>query len=275
MGSNAVTQSIARRRPVVVHYHLFKNAGSSIDSALKDNFGATWAERESNHRMRPAELASFLIDNPWICAFSSHTATLPVPPIEGIEILPIVMLRHPVDRIRSVYEFERKQKVDGIGPNTAKGMTMDAFVAWRLERFSEMRDRSFVNFQVERMALGSSEGTELERAMGTVAGLPFVGVVEAYEQSLERLEDHIQTLFPKVRLKAYRRNTSAPAKDTLEDRLRTFREQLGGDLYEKLMHANADDMVLWESACQRYQGSPPTADVAHGHPATASPAPGS
>ena len=270
MGSSDVTASVARRRPVVVHYHLFKNAGSSIDRALKDNFGATWAERESNHRMPPADLAGFLLENPWVSAFSSHTATMPVPSVEGVDILPIVMLRHPVDRIRSVYEFERRQNVDGIGPNTAKGMTMEAFVAWRLDRFSQMRDRSFVNFQVERMALGGKEGTELDRAMATIAGLPFVGVVEIFDQSLERLEGHIRELFPKVRLKAYRQNTSAPAKASLDERLGLFRDQIGVDLYDRLTDANEDDMVLWNSARDRYQ-DPVEGDVAKAPTAAASP----
>ena len=269
MGIDDVTESVVTPRPVVIHYHLFKNAGSSIDRALKENFGVTWAETESDHRLQPALVAEFLSENPWVSALSSHTATLPLPSVDGIDILPIVMLRHPVDRIRSVYEFERRQDVDGIGANTAKGMTMKAFVAWRLDRFTEMKDRSFVNFQVERMALGSDEGSELERAQATIARLPFVGVVEAFDQSLERLEVLMRERFPKVRLHAYRQNVSPSAKGMLDEKLSAFRGHIGDDLFERLLEANHEDMVIWEAARESYQQDVVDVDTATGAPAAA------
>jgi hypothetical protein len=36
----------AADRMLILHYHLFKNAGTSIDAMLKHNFGKTWAEHE-------------------------------------------------------------------------------------------------------------------------------------------------------------------------------------------------------------------------------------
>ena len=35
-------------RNVVIHYHIFKNAGSSIDKILIDNYGSAWAPLEGS-----------------------------------------------------------------------------------------------------------------------------------------------------------------------------------------------------------------------------------
>ena len=33
-------------RTIILHYHLFKNAGTSIDSILQENFGEQWITKE-------------------------------------------------------------------------------------------------------------------------------------------------------------------------------------------------------------------------------------
>ena len=106
-------------RKIILHYHLFKNAGTSVDQVLQQNFGSRWVTREFQHRGNPAvhrkEVAEWIVAHPDACAFSSHTLELPPPQIDGVEILPVIFIRHPIDRIVSAYSFERRQGGDGFG----------------------------------------------------------------------------------------------------------------------------------------------------------------
>ena len=61
----------------LVHYHLFKNAGTSVDEMLRQNFGSQWIEREfegPHNRPNTDAVAQFLNERPDIIALSSHTA---------------------------------------------------------------------------------------------------------------------------------------------------------------------------------------------------------
>ena len=83
------------RRPIIIHYHFFKNAGTSVDAILQRNFGAGWTSREYPARSTPNAASEFLVANPQIAALSSHTLPLPPPNIPDAEILPI---EHPAWR---------------------------------------------------------------------------------------------------------------------------------------------------------------------------------
>ncbi|MFV2064622.1 MAG: hypothetical protein ACC726_14100, partial [Chloroflexota bacterium] len=109
----------AADRHVVIHYHIFKNAGTSVDRALRTHFGSTWTTLEAGDRQRdpsghlsPERIRRFLDEHRTVQALSSHTADLPPPSVEGLQLHPIIMLRHPLDRIRSIYDFARTQKED-------------------------------------------------------------------------------------------------------------------------------------------------------------------
>ena len=49
-------------RTIILHYHLFKNAGTSIDAILKDNFDEKWVTREFESSNSNKNMASDLTD---------------------------------------------------------------------------------------------------------------------------------------------------------------------------------------------------------------------
>src|SRR6185437_1347384 len=137
---------------LVFHYHLFKNAGTSVDEMLKINFGDKWEQGEFRH---PAgkhsdtdEVAAFLRLRPHLRAFSSHTALLPLPEI-GRLVFPIFFIRHPIDRINSAYSFERRQIADTHGARLAKEQDFPGYVRRLLESPGNGQAR---NFQTSRLA---------------------------------------------------------------------------------------------------------------------------
>lgn len=239
-------------RPVVIHYHLFKNAGSSVDRTLRENFGATWGTVEAEAArglLAPPEIAAFLRANPWVTALSSHAAVLPAPELPGVEVIPILFVRHPLDRLRSTYDFEARQNAETPGSQVARKATAVEYFEWRLNRPA---DRSARNFQTHRLAQGTRGEDELERALSALRNLPFVGLVEEYDRSIEALQELLSSRFPRIRLEAYLDNVLKSRHATLEGRLEAFHGRLGDEMYQRLSDENRADLTLWEAVRQRY-----------------------
>jgi SAM-dependent methyltransferase len=251
--SGAGLDAHAARRPIIIHYHLFKNAGTSVDAILRQNFGAAWTSREYPPRSTPDAAREFLLANPHITALSSHTLPLPPPGIPDAEILPILFIRHPLDRLKSAYLFEREQQADTEGSRLAR---QHDFAGYLRARLAIPGDRSCRNFHAYRLAMAepADSGSESERALRTFERLPFIGSVEAFDQSLAALEGMVQPWFADFHVFHARENVSR-APSSIEERLAQLEAELGAETFEIVVAANADDLELYRRALARYSGA--------------------
>lgn len=234
-------------RKVILHYHLFKNAGTSLDAAFKENFkGNEWVTAEfpaqpvKNREM----VKQWIIDNPQAICFSSHSAMLPPPKIDGVKVLPVIFLRHPIDRIASAYEFEKKQGGDGFGAVLARNTDFKGYVETRL---SLINDRQCRNFHMQRLAamFGEREGGEFIRAKMALEKLPFVGVVEAFSRSLKRLELWLKAEgFDDIHIMAVEKNVSRSTSQTIEDKIHAIQQDLG-EAWSIMLSSNEKDIELY------------------------------
>jgi hypothetical protein len=243
-------------RPVIVHYHIFKNAGSSLDRTLRENFRERWTAVEapaSDTWMTPDEMGEHIAGNSQIDAWSSHTAALPAPVVADADVLAVLFVRHPIDRARSVYEFERTMEGAQVASvEAAKEMPLSEYLTWRLDRAASGGDHTIANFQTIVLGKAGQGATPLERALDAVNRIAFVGVVEAYERSLGRLQQVLARPFPRIRLTSYRVNASSHGQQ-LSSRLEDLRA-CASPVYERLVEANVDDLRLWTAVCQRILG---------------------
>lgn len=238
-------------KTIILHYHLFKNAGTSLDAALKENFSekdGEWVTKEfpAQPVKNREELKQWIIDNPQAKCFSSHTAIFPVPQIEGIKIIPVIFYRHPIDRIASAYSFERKQGGESYGATLARESTLSGYIESRL---SVKGDRQCRNFHAHRFAtmFGEQQGDEATRAKMAIEALPFVGLVEKYSESLERLEALLKAEgFEGIKLKPVEKNVSRGVKKTLDEKLAEIKDQLGDEVFDMLATANVVDLEIWD-----------------------------
>lgn len=238
-------------RTIILHYHLFKNAGTSLDAALKANFSEVekeWVTNEfpGNPQQNREGLKQWIIDNPQAKCFSSHTAIFPVPHIEGINIIPALFLRNPIDRIASAYSFEKNEKGNGFGCTLARHTTLAGYVDTHLS----INARQCINFQSQRLAtmFDEKQGDEATRATMAIENLPFIGLVERYSQSLTELEQLLRNEgFEGVTLKPVEANVSRPIQASLDDKLAEIKAQLGEELYQRLLMVNELDLTLWRS----------------------------
>jgi hypothetical protein len=244
-------------RTILIHYHLFKNAGTSLDAVLKENFGDKWITREfdrKNAAIHAREVKEWIASNPNAVAFSSHTIEAPPPHIDGVRVIPLIFLRNPIDRIASAYSFERKQGGQGFGAVLARNTTMQGYIEVRL---AMERDRQCRNFQIARFSKLVDEkagGNEQERAAVALAALPFIGIVEDFGGSMLRLASLIKTEFPNFAPKAIAVNVSKERNgQSIEQRLDAVRVAVGDATYKLLLAANAEDIAFYGLGLQYAQ----------------------
>jgi hypothetical protein len=239
VSADAASRDVAISRSVVLHYHLFKNAGTSVDRILKRNFAAAWVTREFNPgpQGNARDVAAWISESTDAIAFSSHTATGPLPTVAGVAIVSILMLRDPIARIRSAYQFERQQDADTFGANVAKQTDLEGYVRARL---AVAGDRQCRNFQTARLAsFDPGGGSELDRATRALGMITVVGLVDRFDQAMARLADALRPSHPAFRWQSVAANRSEPTAEP------------SPVLLDLLIEHNADDIELVARARQR------------------------
>lgn len=203
-------------RTIILHYHLFKNAGTSFDTILKSNFGDRWITKEFAGRPdgHMDLVTDWIRQHPDAVAFSSHTATGPIPKIDGVNIVSVLFLRDPIERIRSAYKFERAQGIDTVGAKLAAENTFEGYVRARL---AIKEDRQCRDFHIHRLAaFVRGPEPELDRAIAGLKELSLVGLVEDFDHSIARLAAILLPYFPEFAWKQVRANVSPSALQEVE-----------------------------------------------------------
>lgn len=211
-------------RTVVLHYHLFKNAGTSFDTILQDNFGDRWVTKEfaPPEHGHPELVADWIRQHPDADAFSTHTAFGPIPKLDGINVVSVLFLRDPIERIRSVYKFEQSQNISTWETTLA---AEDSFEGYVRARLAVQGDRQCRNFQTDRLAsYVPGLEPELDRAIMGLKELSLVGFVDDFDQSITQLAAILRPYFPEFAWKQVRENASP--KGPLEVDRPAFRKLL-------------------------------------------------
>lgn len=246
------------KRTVIVHYHIFKNAGSTIDHMLENNFKDAWVTfdgEQAHTRIQPQEMENFIRNHPDVIAVSSHNAVLPVPEMPDITIAPIFFLRHPLDRVRSIYDFERHQGLTSgpvsRGAEHAARLNFDDYIQWRFDFTKNgvthnhhtawlLHNPRFNRFEIQQK--------DYEQALNMLASLPFFGLVEEFDDSLKLLAAYMSKLGIKAAMEYEIKNSSKHVTKPLEERLASLRNLIGEATWAMIESRNQWDMKLYEAA---------------------------
>lgn len=249
--SLSLKQPKLEKKIVIAHYHLFKNAGTSVDQILASNFGDRWKEVEFKKNFRQSNsnlVQDWLRDNQNISAFSSHTAMFPLPSVANICLIPIVFLRHPIVRLWSVYKFERKHKK--ILNESIKLAQKYDFAGYLNHQLDQPQNRSSRNFQTYRFSWLNTQSnlSELEQALKGLDSLEIVGIVEEFNLSMKYYERAIAQYYPSFKFKHVHKNITSQRHLSLEEKLEQISSNLDQTTYKRLQDANQDDLKLYEVA---------------------------
>jgi hypothetical protein len=246
-------------RHILLHGHLFKNAGTSLDWSLRRSLGQGFCEHREDAAMRaePAEQMTAALSDPDLQALSSHNLPVPPPAISGVRFHTLFLLRDPVARALSIYAFERSQQVETPGALAAKRLDLPAYMAWRLH---ESERPALRNFQLRylaggelRHAPGAVDASAVAAARERVISGAIVGLVERYDESMVVFEQALRPYFPGLDLACVPQNVGRGVGFD-EGRLDEHYEAMLGAVYPEFLAYNSEDLALYAVAEERLEG---------------------
>lgn len=245
-------------RNVLVHAHIFKNAGSTFDFSLKKFFGESFVDHRDDEaflKNKNQYLHQYLESNPGVQALSSHSMHFRITGTEQIKTFPVYFMRHPLARVWSVYNFEKRQThTNTEGARRAKELDLNAYVQWYLEEGSPATIRNIHNIFLsgDGPSPHDMDGKYLLASETLAQPETNIAVVERYDESMLMLEHQLADSFPGIDLCYLKKNVSPanPQNKALDPPASAdaLLDKLDKNVAEKLQEANAQDMALYKSA---------------------------
>ncbi len=233
---------------VLVHYHVMKNAGSTISEILKRELGPAYAEvhgPDAGSMIMPGELLGFIRTHPEIRVISSHHIRFPVPHEERLHWTYCCFLREPLDRLYSLYTFFRNSgDTNPVGMMAQRLDVRDFF--WQLiEHFPNYAcNAQTIYLACSGFFLRPAGSDDLQRAIRIMQECSMPGVVHRTNESLAIAEYFVNPIFPGIRLHGPAVNAGSDPCRSLESRQRELKDLLGYKLYRTLQKVNALDIAL-------------------------------
>jgi len=239
------------RRSILLHFHIFKNAGSTIEWLLEKNFpkkNLLIDGKTPGEIMHLNEICRILKGKNSIKTISSHQIRYPIPENAEFNFIPILFLRHPIDRAFSIYYFKRKEMDDSIGSIKARSMNLREFIKWNLDFKGYMPMKNFqVLFLSDKTTREEVDEKDLGIAINRMKSSLIIGIVDRMDESLVIAENFLKQEFPEINLAYVKQNVSKEREGTMVERLKQSEEELGTDLMERLGKWNKLDMKLYHS----------------------------
>lgn len=202
-------------------------------------------------------LAEYLRENPHIGAISSHHLC-DTSSIEGMEIIPVYLLRHPIERILSVYNFERIQDSSTPGSKAAKKYTFRDYVKWRMD---PQVARVVRNYQTIYLAGIKAQGPSAECTFDTFSAAMIklksclFGLVEKFDVSMIKFEESLKKQNIDVDLSYIAQNVGSENHKSNGSMVSYIAEELG-EVFEDVLSNNAYDLALYYAANQLFEENP-------------------
>jgi len=234
-------------RQTILHCHVFKNAGTTLDWALERSFNAGFIDHRDDAvliKQGMGYLEDFLNKHPNVSAVSSHH--MPFEPEHEQSYFWLVMLREPLRRVRSVYEFEVKQlPISSLGSKMAKELDFSEYIYWRMQDNVPAVIKNFHVRYLNNVLRPEQEIDDscLEDACQRLKlENVLVGTVESFNESMVIFEEALKGKFPKIDLAYISQNIG---KKRSEHPL-GFLDEITPDARDLLLENNQLDRKLYD-----------------------------
>ncbi|MEM9371015.1 MAG: hypothetical protein AAGA26_07645, partial [Pseudomonadota bacterium] len=197
-------------RSLVVHYHCYKNAGSTVDRSVTGSLGRgalLEVDKHESYRDVRAYNRAFFEEiiplHPEVVCFSSHRTVPSVHLIEEYNVIPVLFLRHPLLRVASVYRFEAKRN-DGDQYEDARRFGFRDWLESRIDDPNGWEARNYQsclfsireNGQPDLVPGSEVREVHFDRLMTRMKSLPLIGFVEEFDRSAELFMSMISPHIP-------------------------------------------------------------------------------
>ena len=237
-------------RFVLLHYHILKNAGTTVEGMLDRNFGDAFCsidDAERDAHFPNASLLALLGRNPRIRTISSHQIRYPVPTLAGFIFFDLCFLRGPIDRIRSIYEYFREKPGAGDPVSEwANALPLGEFIERLIVKMPWYINDVQVNLLANGVVNDCPRKEDLERATARMLRMSFPGVVDCFAESLVAGQYFLQPIFPELDCHAPALNVSAGFGATLNERMARVKDACSQKVFSELLALSAMDLELLE-----------------------------
>ena len=252
------------KRNVLLHYHIFKTAGTSFERVLINNFDQNHLSFDgptASSYISQKDLIKVIESNSNLASLSSHQISLPAPVSDQFLALPVVFVRHPILRIRSVFLHEHRQ----VPPRSQS--PLQGFEAWFDKLVAGHPNQlQICNLQTNllcRDANSPPRGVntdgrplyDLDTALKNLSEVPCVGRTEYFDADVASFIPTLAAVDIQLRYRQrVSENVGAPDFGlSLEQQLDNMRSQISATTWDQLHWFNHQDMALFEAVCRRRQ----------------------
>lgn len=250
-----------KKRNVLLHYHIFKNAGTTFERVLNENYGDQHLSFDgpfSFSLINQDQLAAVIDHHPSHVAFSSHQINLPAPSSLRFRAVPIVFIRHPLLRIRSVYLFSQRDQAQENVENTAEALAgLEAWIASTLEGKKNLLQLSNMQTGALSRAYNRSAKREgehqrvcfdLQAAINNLSVVPCLARTEHFETDVASFTDTLSRLDIAFSYQPGKAEnvSSADFGEPIEQQLAAMEQSLKAETWQKLQWMNHQDLALYD-----------------------------
>lgn len=170
----------------------------------------------------------------------------------------MLFLRHPIDRVGSVYSFESRQPGNSPSPGAqiARTSSIREYVSWRLKKGNGAVIRnfqvSFISGREMDMRYAEAVRDDLVRAIEQIDQMKIFGLVEFFEASVHAFKKEYKGVMEPFEIQPAHYNQSEGRETELEARIKKLKQELGSALYAELLEKNCLDLELYNAAKKRF-----------------------
>ncbi len=244
-------------RKIILHHHIFKNAGSTIISDLNRDFGEGFVEfhpsGQDHGLISEVALKKLLDQNEKIQAISSHhfmgenfndALLLNC----DYKFFDFILLRHPIKRLASMYFYYRRIANPGnqiVG--AAKSFSFNDFLEFLIRNYPN----HVISPQVQSLSRSSfpPSGAHLDLAIKRLERAALCGTVDCYFEAMVSAEYFLKGPFPELDL-SFNIKNSAESSNQYDGSLGSIEKNLDRNLFQKLLKLNEMDIRLCDLANQ-------------------------
>ncbi|KAF0569361.1 hypothetical protein FQV37_2842 [Psychrobacter nivimaris] len=238
---------------VLLHLHIFKNAGTTFDRALSKLFQDQMTSYDTENpgaRISIEHLTQIQQAHPESRVITSHQVGLPVPVYSGVIFHPVFFLRNPIERIQSCYHFEKDvQKLMN------DDVTMEMYVRRNLNnpkinacfgiQLATIADNRYIkNWNRDELT-----DIVVNSALNNMQTARCFGLVDRFDESFEFICHRLETYFPELtkNIKPAQQNISEASKN-IDDKTKYVQDNLSKETYSKMLDALKGEIILYETA---------------------------
>jgi len=249
-------------RNILLHHHLFKNAGSTLDFAFWRNFDERFAHfhddsLSSKGSVDGPALRDFLRLRPSLVGVTSHHfhsrffREYDDEEFTGeFAFFHMLLIRNPIDRIVSFYDFYRRGGgVDEASIERARSIGINEWLRYAIDFEINTVNDAQVNILTRYgQYIGPPSQADLELAIARLPAFSLIGTVDNFDDACISAEYYLRPSFGPLDLAYVRENVSARRSSDADDRPGRFAELIDPEIFLRLRALNKLDMALWMAA---------------------------